>query len=318
MIDFILGLALAAMLVRGWTRGFVRETLDLVGLVLGIWIAFRLSQPFGDFLTRTFDVSPELGRIGGGIVLFVLFGALLSVAAHYLSRVMNLPGLSMVNRVGGATVAIGWGVVIVLILVSLAAIVPLPDSWHDELEESNIVELIAGEDALPRRFFESLAGDNVMAAMASIQDIFGSSRAVPEGDEALAFPAAEQDEVRQVRDEGAAVLEEINEHRVGAGLDAVAAVGPMTELAEEHAAEMYQTGLLQRMEDCALRLATRGYQVPRCDNRTALAGTAFAGFDEIRETEGGVAMLENPNFDRAGVAVVDGPTGRLLVIMLAG
>lgn len=318
MIDFILGLALAAMLLRGWTRGFVRETLDLIGLVLGIWIAFRLSTPFGDFLTSTFDVSPELARIGGGIVLFVLFGALLSIAAHYLSKAMNLPGLSMVNRVGGAAVAMGWGVVIVLIVVSLASVLPLPDSWQDEVDESNIVKLIAGEDALPRRFFESVAGDNVMAAMAAIRDVFGADRAVPQGDEVLEFPAAEPDEVRQVRSEAGSVLEQINENRVAADLDAVVAVAPMTGLAEERAAALYQAGILQRMENCAELLAERDYRVPRCANGTALAGTAIAAYDAIRGTADGSAMLVNPNFDRAGVAVVDGPTGRLVVIVLAG
>jgi len=318
MIDFILGLALAAMLVRGWTRGFVRETLDLIGLVLGIWVAFRLSNPFGDFLTSTFDVSPELARVGGGIVLFVLFGALLSVAAHYLSRVMNLPGLSMVNRVGGAAVAIGWGVVIVLIVVSLAAVLPLPDSWQEEIDDSNIVRFIAGEEALPRRFFESLAGDNVMAAMAAISDVFGSSRAVPEGEETLAFPPAEPDEVRQVRGEAIEVLGEINENRVAAELDAVVAVGPMTELAEERAVASYEAGILERMENCVSDLSTRDYRVSRCDNGTALAGTAIAAYDAIRETDDGASMLENPDFDRAGIAVVDGPTGRLVVIVLAG
>lgn len=318
MFDFILGLALAAMLVRGWTRGFVREILDLVGLVLGIWVAFRLSRPFGDFLTSTFDVSPELARIGGGLVLFVLFGALLSVCAHYLSRVMNLPGLSMVNRVGGAAVATGWAVVIILIVVSLAVLLPFPDSWQQEIEDSSIVQLIAGDDALPRRFFETLAGDNVMAAMAAIEDVFGSSRAVPEGEETLEFPAAEPDEVRQVRADAASVLEEVNEGRVAAELDAVITTGPMTELAEERAISLYQAGVLQRMEDCVAALAERGYRVSGCDDATALAGTAIAGYDAIRDTNQGSAMLDNPNFDRAGVAVVDGPTGRLVVIILAG
>lgn len=318
MLDFILGLALAGMLVRGWSRGFVRESLDLVGLVLGIWIAFRLSAPLGDFLTSSFDIGPEFARIGGGILLFVLFGALLSVAAHYLSKVMRLPGLSMVNRVGGAAVAVGWGVVIVLIVVSLAVLLPLPDDWRDELDESTVVQLIAVEDAVPHQLFGSVAGDNVMAAMASIQDIFGSSRAVAADDEVLEFPAAAGDEIRQVRGEADTVLDEINEHRVTAGLDAVGAVGPISDLAESHAEHLYQTGMLRRIEDCVSVLADRGYQVPRCDNGAALAGTAVAAFDGIRDTAAGRSMLENPNFDRAGVSVVDGPTGRLLVIVMAG
>jgi membrane protein required for colicin V production len=318
MIDFLLGLVLAGMLVRGWSRGFVRESLDLVGLVVGIWIAFRLSAPFGQFLTDSFDMAPEVARIGGGIVLFIPVGAMLSVAAHYLSKMMNLPGLSMVNRVGGAAVAVAWGVLIVLILVSLVSVVPVPASWRDRLEESRVADLIAGEDAVPRRLFESVAGDNVMSAMAAIRGLFGSPRAVPVGDEVLAIPPAADDEVRQVRDEAQEVLEDVNEHRVGVGLRALTPVGEITELAEEHANGLYRVGILQRLQDCAATLADRGYQALRCDNGVALAATASAGLRGIEETPEGIAMLETPDFDRAGAAVVDGPTGRLLVLILAG
>lgn len=318
MIDFVLGLALAAMLVRGWTRGFVRESLDLVALILGVWLAFRLSGPFGDFLISAFDIGPEVARIGGGIVLFVLFGALLSIAAYYLSKVMNLPGLSMVNRVGGAAVAMGWGVVLVLVASSVASAMPLPESWRDGLDESNVVQAIAGEEAVPKGVFESVAGDNVMAAMSSIQDVFGSSRAVPVGSETLEFPAAATDEIRQVRTEAERILEEVNQHRLGVELRAVTAIQAITDLAEDHAAGLYRTGLLRRMGDCAASLAQRSYQVLRCGNGVALAGTAVGGFDGILETPEGRSMIENPDFDRGGVSVVGGPTGRLVVIVLAG
>lgn len=318
MIDFVLGLALAAMLMRGWMRGFVRETLDLVGLVIGLWLAFRLSAPFGDFLTDSFGVSPEVGRIGGGIVLFVLFGALLSVAAHYLSRVMSLPGLSMVNRVGGAAVAAAWGITIVLIAVSLVSVFPIPQTWRDSLDESNVVRVIAGEGALPRRVFESLAGDNVIAAIASLQELFGSARAVPQGDQTLEIPPAAADEVRQVRGEADQVVEQLNEDRVGIGLRAVRSVAVMTQLAEEHAIDLYTRGRLRRIQDCASVLASRSYQVVACDDGVALAGTALAAYQGIYESADGKRMIETARYDRAGAAVVEGPTGRLVVVILAG
>jgi hypothetical protein len=43
MFDFVLGIGLAGLAVRGWLRGFVREVLDLVSLVLGIFVALLLS-----------------------------------------------------------------------------------------------------------------------------------------------------------------------------------------------------------------------------------------------------------------------------------
>lgn len=318
MLDFLLGLALAGMLLRGWSRGFIREILDLVGLVVGIWIAFRLSTPFGDFLTDSFGVTPEVARIGGGIALFVLFGAALSIAASYLSKVMSLPGLSMVNRVGGSVVAVGWGVAIVLLLVSVASLLPIPGGWRDQIDDSNVAQAIAGPDARPRQWFESVAGDNVMSAMGALQDIFGSSRAVPEGEESIDIPPAAEDEVRQVRDEAARLLERINEHRVGLGLGAVQPVDVVTQLAEDHAIARYESGKLVRLQDCRTTLSQRSYLVLGCDNAVALAGTTVAGYDGILETASGEAMLGNPDFDRAGVAAVEGPTGRLVVIILAG
>jgi len=318
VIDFILGLALAAMLVRGWIRGLVREVFDLIGLVLGIWIAFRLSVPVGAFLSEAFSLEPEVGRIGAGLVLFVGLGVLMSIAAHYLTRFMNLPGLSLVNRVGGAAVAIGWGVLLVLILLGVITVFPVPDSWRDELDESNVVEAIAGEEALPRRAFETLAGDDVMGAVSAIRNLFGTGRAVPVGDEVLEVPSAAQSELRLARGEAESVLESINEHRVGRGLRAVAAIPTMTDLAEDHAMAGYRDGRLVRLQDCVAALAARSYRALRCDNGVALAGTALGGLEGIMETDDGAAVLGNPDLDRAGVGVVDGPTGRLLVVILAG
>lgn len=318
MIDFVLGIALAAMLVRGWLRGFVREALDLVGLVLGLWAAFRLSAPFGEFLTDSFGVAPEVARIGGGILLFVLFGVVLSVAAHYLSKVMRLPGLSIVNRIGGAAVAAGWGVLIVLVLVSLFRALPLPEEWRNQLDESNVVNVIAGEEAVPRTVFESVAGDNVMSAMGALRSLFGTPRAVPEGDESLDIPPASSDEIRQVRDEAERVIERLNEDRVSVGVGAVRTVGALTRLAEAHARTLYTEGHLKRIEDCTAVLGDDGYQVVACDNGVALAGTAVAAYQGITDTDSGSTMIENPSYDRVGAAVVSGPTGRLVVMVLAG
>jgi hypothetical protein len=209
-------------------------------------------------------------------------------------------------------------VAIVLIVVSLLAVLPVPDDWREAINDSNVVQAIAGEDAIPRQLFESLAGDNVMAAMASIRGLFGSSRAVPVGDEILDIPPAPADEVRQARTEAELILERVNEHRVGVGLGAVTSIGAVTTLAEDHAVGQYTTGHLQRLQDCAANLALRSYQVIWCDNGVALAGTAAGGFEGILETPEGRTMIETPDAHRAGVAVVDGPTGRLVVLILAG
>ncbi len=318
MLDFIIGLILAALLVRGWLRGFVREILDLVGLVVGLWIAFKLSAPLGDFLTRSFGVTPEVARIGAGIALFVLFGVSLSVAAHYLSKVMSLPGLSMVNRVGGAAVAIAWGVALVLVVVNVVRVLPIPDQWGAQLEESSVIEAIAGPVALPQQLFDSLAGDNVLGALASIQGIFGTSRAVPEEGQVLSIPPAAPDEIRQVRNEADEIVEEINRFRTGLGLRPLLQSEGIDEVAEQKATSSYTSGRLFRGTSCSRDLTEAGIRIAVCGEVVALAGTSLGALDGILDSDSGHDELADPAYDRTGVSVVDGPTGRLMVVVLGG
>ncbi len=318
MLDFIFGLFLAGMLLRGWLRGFVREALDLVGLVVGLWVAFKLSAPFGDFLTKSFGVTPEIARIGGGIALFVLFGIAMSVAAHFLSKLMSLPGLNLINRVGGAAVASAWAALIVLVVVNVARVLPLPDDWDVALEESSVVQGIAGPDAIPQRLFESLAGDNLLTALASIQDLFGTSRAVPEPDQPLVIPPAGSDEIRQVRSEAETIVDEINDHRIGLGLRALLAVDLMTTAAEQAGVGMYTSGRLTSLEDCRETLDSAGVRLAVCGQTSALAGTGLGALDGIKDSTHGSDQLATPDYDRIGVSVVDGPTGRLVVVYLGG
>jgi uncharacterized protein YkwD len=320
MIDFALGLFLAGLLVRGWLRGLVRETLDLVALVVGLWVAFRLSGPLGEFLTERFAVAPEVATIGAGVALFILFGLAMSIAAHFLSRVMRLPGLNLINRVGGAVVATLWGIAIVLVVVNVARV--LPGSWDRRFEGSTVAEAIAGPDAIPQRVFERLAPDGVLGSLAAIQGIFGANRAVPERSEVLSIPPAGADEVRQVREETASVLERVNEHRAGQGLSALGRSASLDAIAESRAIGMYTTGRLSRDHppggSVATDVATAGIRLVAVGENLALASSTRAAFDAMLDSPTALTQFSIPAYDRTGLSIVDGPTGRLVVIVMGG
>jgi uncharacterized protein YkwD len=231
---------------------------------------------------------------------------------------MTLPGLNMVNRLGGAAVAVVWGTAIVLVVINLSSVLPLPDTWQDQIEESTVAQAIAGPDALPQRTFETLAGDNVIGALAAIQDIFGANRVVPGPGEEYEIPAVSTDEVRQVRDEADEVVAEINRHRTGLGLRALLESDGMTEAAEIRAVEMYTSGRVYLTLDCFGSLAITGVRVAVCGEAVALAGTALGALDGILDSVSGNAELSDPSYDRTGVSVLDGPTGRLVVVLLGG
>jgi membrane protein required for colicin V production len=322
MLDFIIGLFLAGVLVRGWSRGLVREALDLVGLVAGIWIAFKASSPLGEFLVDRFSVAPEVAVIGSGIVLFLLVGISMSIAAHYLSKVMNLPGLNLVNRFGGAAVGALWATALILVVINVARAFPLPQSWDDSLAESSTVAAIAGADAIPQHLFERLGADGVLGSVASLRALFGTARVVPEGTEALTIPAAAPDETRQVREEAIGILELMNKFRTGEGLGALDSNAGITSVAEKRASAMYESGRLSRDNppgrDVSHAFRNAGIPVAVAGEDIALASSVRAAFEAMLDSPSGRAQLLVSSYDRAGVAVVDGPTGRLVVVDFGG
>jgi uncharacterized protein YkwD len=112
----------------------------------------------------------------------------------------------------------------------------------------------------------------------------------------------------------------INEYRAGQGLSALTASEVFVELAETRAAGMYATGRISRdtppggsvLDDLAaaeVRPALAGENI-------ALASSARAALDGMLESPTAIAQFNIPTYNRAGVAVVDGPTGRLVVVVL--
>lgn len=312
MLDFLLGIYLAGLAVRGWVRGFIRELMDLAGLVIGALVAFRLSAPFGGFLTDRFGVSPEWGRIGAGIALFLLFGTTLTVVAHYLSKAARLPGLTLVNRLLGAGVAAAWGMLLVLVFVTVADALPLGESASRAMAESTVVEFVAGPDSLPRRMVAPLTGDAV-AAVGIIRRLVGAERVVPSEGERIDLTEVDPDRVRAIPASGASILELINGDRLAAGVDPVAWSDGLSRLAHDRAVAMYREGHVERRVPGEVLADTRGVGLllTSAAEMVALASTERAAHAGILEASD--SAVTDDGFDRVGVAVVRGPIGVLVV-----
>jgi uncharacterized protein YkwD len=233
---------------------------------------------------------------------------------------MSLPGLNLINRLGGAAVAALWGIAIVLVVINLARVVP--GGWDGRFDESSVARAIAGPDAVPQQAFETLAPGGVLASLAVIQGIFGTNAVVPEGAEAVAIPPAAPDEVRQVREETARVLELANEHRTGLGVSALSRSTALDRVAETRAVEMYTAGRLSRDHPpgagVAADLAEAGVRLVAVGENLALASSTRAAVDAMLASPTALTHFATPAYDRTGISVVDGPTGRLVLIVLGG
>lgn len=313
MLDFVLGAGLAALAVRGWIRGFVRELLDLVGLVVGAFIAFRLSAPLGGFLSDRFGVSPEWGRIGAGVTLFILFGLSLAILAHYLSRVANLPGLNLANRLLGVGVATAWGILLLLVGVTIIDAIHPPSAVKRTVDDSVVVQAVAGPDSLPRRLLAPLVSDRATAMLAQIERLSGGRRIVPARGETIETEEVDPGRIRADTDSVSFVADRLNADRLEAEVDPLAWSDGLAEVARKRAQEMYESGFVARRNDGAVakQADRQGMFLQAAAEMVALASSDRAAEAGIAEAPDSV--VGDRRFDRVGIAVLDGPLGVLVV-----
>ncbi len=322
MLDFILGLYLAALAVRGWVRGAVKEALDLAGLVVGVFVGFRVSAPIGDFLADRFDVTPEWARLGAGIVIFILVGVGFSILASMLGRFMSLPGLNLSNRLLGTGVAVAWGVFLILVLVSIIEAVRVPDAIAERIEDSTVLTALAGPEALPRDMLESVAGDDVIGSLLALKEIAGAERVILDNDDVFEMPPSSADRLSESPDEASVSFDLLNNERVAAGRAPLAPSEGLSEIARAHAVDMYVNGYVshvspttggirERVERAGIRLAVVGENL-------ALASSTRAVHDGFVRSDSHRRNMLERSYDRVGIAAIDGPYGLMVVQVFGG
>ncbi|HUO45679.1 MAG TPA: CvpA family protein [Acidimicrobiia bacterium] len=321
MIDFLLGLYLAGLAVRGWLRGLVRESLDLVGLVLGAAVAFRLSGPVGDFLTDRFGVTSEWARLGAGVVLFVVVGIGLAIVARIVSRILRLPGLNLVNRIGGAAVAAAWGAVLLAVILTVLRALPIP-SVNEAVEDSTVAAIVAGPDSVPGRLIATVGGARVATAMALLDKLAGGRRVVIEGDEVIELEPVPGEDLSVVPASADELYRMLNDSRLAAGSDPLAWSHELALVAEGHALEMYRDGYLAHVSPSTGvvgdRVRVAGVRLTVVGEAIGLASTTRAAHSALLESPPNRATLTAREFDRVGIGVIDGPYGKLVVEVTGG
>lgn len=324
MVDYILLGLFALFAVRGWMRGLVREALDVLTLLLGAVLSFRLARPIGGVIVEITDISPEIARILGGVGAFVAISIAASIAAHFLHRTIRvLPGLTLLNRLGGATLGIVYALVLAILALTLVRVLPGTEAAAAHVEESVVAAELTDPQGPVQRAFGAILGDRVMQTILVLEDLVGQrSVAFGASDAAVSLPGVGDELVHPSDDAARRVFDAVNEERIAAGGEPLSWSEALGEVAAGYAEEMYRTGNLAHrsalsgsLED---RLAAANISPTRSAENLALGATTAGVHDALVASPVHRATLLSPDFARVGVGVVSGPFGLMTVQVFAG
>jgi uncharacterized protein YkwD/uncharacterized membrane protein required for colicin V production len=317
VLDFLLGSFFVFLFLRGWARGFVKELMDLMGVIFGLAVAFRLSPAAGAVVSGVLGSGPTVSRIVGGLVLFALVGGAAAIAAHYLHRVARLPGLALSNRLTGAGLALAWGAFLATLVLSVVSLFRLPAAVAGQIEESSVAATLTDPGGVPQTVFAQVSGDRLLGMLLSLDELIDGRSAIVEGDERVDFEAADPESLSRDKAVTLALFDSINEERADAGLGALAWSDGLSEVADIHADEMYRAGYFAHRSPTTGtvldRLTLAGIGAGNAGENLALAVDATEAHNGLVRSPSHLDNIVNPGFTSVGIAAVDGPLGLMVV-----
>ena len=319
--DLIVAAVVAALVVRGWFRGFLREALEIAVLVVGMFVVFRLSPVVGSVLAGMANIPYEVARIVSGVILFfvlVIGGALVT---RVLSTTLKLvPGATFINRLGGALVGFGYAALVVVLATTLISAAPLSDGMRSSVDDS------VGASAVGRRVVEPggaiqqtvsmVSGERVFATVIALQETVGARLAAG----TLPIPLPDVGDASLPPSQLAAqqVFDSLNRARIDEGLDPFGWSADLAVVAVTRADDVYRSGVLALDADLAASLRAQGVPGTVNTEMVVLAAStegiseAFTGASAYRD-----AILDR-QYRKAGIGIIDGPYGYMAVQVLSG
>ena len=105
--------------IKGFFRGFMKETFGLIGIIGGIYIASRYAQPLGEYLDTSLLHLQNKGSLYliGFIAALIGFWMVAALIGSMLGKLVSSSGLGLVDKilgfaVGGAKVFLIFSVII--------------------------------------------------------------------------------------------------------------------------------------------------------------------------------------------------------------
>ncbi len=277
----------------------------------------------GQWISSWAGASPGFGRVIGALVVFITVGIGASIAAHYLTRVMKLPGLNLSNRLLGLGLALAWGWFLATAVVTLLRVVPLPPNLDDQLDQSTFVEVLSDPSIPTQRPFHAIDSDRVLEGLLALRELAGGEETtILEGADVAAIPAADPSDLEREPEAGTEIYELLNGARVDEGSAPLTFSDELTEVAAGHAIDMYVNGYFAHESPTTGtvgdRLRSAGIPYTIAGENLALSVTSELAHAGLMDSPSHRENILRDDFRRVGVAAVRGPSGLMVVQVFSG
>jgi membrane protein required for colicin V production len=134
-VDYFTLVVLLVSALVGISRGLFKEVLALASWFAAAWIAYHYTSYLSTEWLSTFHLDELLSLGVSFLILFVLTLIVCGLFGGLVQKIILSAGLSLTDRFLGLVFGLARGVLIVVILATLAVLTPIPQSiaWKDAI-----------------------------------------------------------------------------------------------------------------------------------------------------------------------------------------
>ncbi len=140
LLDVIIAIPLLWGAYRGFKRGLIFEALMIIGLIIGLYAAFKFSSLVQGLLK---NVVSENSAILPFLSFALVFAAVLLVMilfAKFLEGILKIASLNLFNQIAGALLGIfKFGLVVSVVLWSFKALEPHWDFISSDMKNKSLL-----------------------------------------------------------------------------------------------------------------------------------------------------------------------------------
>lgn len=101
-LDIFLGLLLLWGVYRGLKNGLLIEVASIIALIAGLFGAFHFSYIVADYLSETWKWNVNYINLIAFLLTFFLIVIALNLIAKFLTKIIDIAMLGLVNKIAGA------------------------------------------------------------------------------------------------------------------------------------------------------------------------------------------------------------------------
>lgn len=130
-------------ILRGYNKGFIRQTSRILGLVFALVVAINSYKGFQSYLEPYLDLSPRVMQFVSFAILFIIINIFVHLLGVVLKNIVDLLFLEPLDHIAGAALGLIKGGILSYFLVLLLAQIPYM-FFVNLISESFLAESLLG------------------------------------------------------------------------------------------------------------------------------------------------------------------------------